>query len=147
MEITITMKIEDEKLKDLLGLQKEKPRVKVKRIKKPYIHNAVFDERCAGWSKDPETNRFFLELQQNYATEKLKQQGYLFLNDVYDMLGLPRTKVGQVKGWVYDEEYPIGDNYVDFGLNEKGRHFIGCRKNSVLLTFNVDGDVFYLMRD
>ena len=32
------------------------------------------------------------------------------------MLGLPPTKAGQVVGWVYDAEHPIGDNYVDFGL-------------------------------
>ena len=61
-------------------------------------------------------NLMFLRRQQDAATDRLKANGYLFLNDVYDMLGIQRTKAGQIVGWVYDEKNPIGDNYVDFGI-------------------------------
>jgi hypothetical protein len=101
-----------------------------------------FDESCPNWYKDPEYNLAFLKLQEQYATDKLKKQGYLFLNDVYDMLGLARTKRGQIVGWIYDPENPdhIGDNYVDFGLCDvKSRHFVNGYENIVLLDFNVDG--------
>ena len=55
-------------------------------------------------------------IQQAYANKKLQAQGYLFLNDVLEMLGIQKTKAGQIVGWIYNEEAPIGDNYVDFGI-------------------------------
>lgn len=108
-----------------------------------------FDEYCAGWTKDAEYNLMFLRQQQNYANELLKSRGHLFLNEVYDMLGIDRTRAGNIVGWVYDEEHPIGDNFVDFGIyvldNEKSRDFVNGRERSILLDFNVDGDILSLM--
>lgn len=113
----------------------------------PYAR--FFDECCSGWTKDPEVNLMFLRMQQNYANDKLQNQGHLFLNEVYDMLGMDRTKAGNVVGWVYDEENPIGDNFVDFGIydvrNEQKRDFVNGRERSILLDFNVDGDVMSLL--
>lgn len=101
---------------------------------------AWFNEKCIPWTKDPETNKFFLLHQQDYANEKLKARGYLFLNDVYDMLGIPRTKAGQVVGWVYDPESTTSDSYVDFGIfDTRNEDFINGYENSILLDFNVDG--------
>lgn len=104
-----------------------------------------FDEYCAGWTKDAEYNLMFLRQQQNWANEKLKSQGYLFLNDVYEMLGIPKTKAGQVVGWVYDESQKYSDNFIDFGLydihNEQARDFVNGREKSILLDFNVDGNI------
>ena len=108
-----------------------------------------FDEYCAGWTKDAEYNLMFLRQQQNYANELLKSRGHLFLNEVYDMLGIDRTKAGNIVGWVYDEKHPVGDNFVDFGIyvldNEKARDFVNGRERSILLDFNVDGDILSLM--
>lgn len=105
----------------------------------------IFDNGSMGWTKDPEYNLMFLKLQQNQANDRLRAQGYLFLNDVYDMLGIPRTKAGQIVGWVYDEENPVGDNFVDFGIydiyNEKACDFVNGRERSIVLDFNVDGNI------
>lgn len=104
-----------------------------------------YDDGCAGWTKDPEENLVFLKRQQDYANEKLKAQGYLFLNDVYDMLSIPRTKAGQVVGWIYDEKCPHGDNFVDFGIYnasiEANRDFVNGYERAILLDFNVDGNI------
>ena len=87
-------------------------------------------------------------MQQSYATEKLKAQGYLFLNDVYDMLGMRRTKYGQVVGWIYDENNTIGDNCVDFDLfSSRNENFINGNETSVLLDFNVDGNILDRLED
>ena len=95
-----------------------------------------FDERCAGWSKYREDNLFFLKLIQENANVQLKAKGYLFLNEVYDMLGAPRTKLGQVCGWVYKENNPIGDNYVDLDIfNDRNTE----DNNVFILDPNVDG--------
>jgi hypothetical protein len=109
----------------------------------------IFDEYCPGWTKDPEYNLMFLKNQQNYANDKLKAQGYLFLNDVYDMIGIDRTKAGQIVGWVYDPDNTVGDNFVDFGIyniyNEKACDFVNGRERSIVLDFNVDGNILDLI--
>lgn len=108
-----------------------------------------FDDGCNGWSKDPEQNLTFLKCQQAYANEKLKAKGYLFLNDVYKMLGIPATKAGQIVGWIYDEKNPIGDNFVDFGLYDTNkpvvRDFVNGYERTILLDFNVDGNILEMM--
>ena len=108
-----------------------------------------FDEWCTGWTKDAEMNLFFLKRQQDYANDMLKSRGYVFLNEVYDMLGIARTKAGQIVGWVYDEEKPNGDNYIDFGIydiyKEGARDFVNGRERSILLDFNVDGNILDLV--
>lgn len=105
-----------------------------------------FDEYCEGWTKDPELNLMFLRKQQAFATDKLKARGYLFLNEVYEMIGKSPTKAGQAVGWIYDEKNPIGDNFVDFGIydidNERSRDFVNGRERSILLDFNVDGVIW-----
>jgi hypothetical protein len=108
-------------------------------------YSRFFDESCNGWVKDPEANLTFLKLQQNYANERLQRKGILFLNEVYEMLGIPRTKAGNIVGWVYDEEHPVGDNFVDFGLynqdSERVRAFVNGYERVILLDFNVDGPI------
>lgn len=109
----------------------------------------VYDDGCIGWSKDPEQNFMFLKMQQSYANKMLQERGRLFLNEVYEMLGIPKTKAGHVVGWVYDEKNPIGDNYVDFGIfdvhRQKVRDFINGYERVIILDFNVDGNVWELM--
>lgn len=104
-----------------------------------------FDDGCLGWTKDPELNLTFLKHQQNYANDRLKRKGYLFLNDVYEMLGIQPTKAGQIVGWIYDEKNPVGDNFVDFGIYDinrpKNRDFVNGYERVILLDFNVDGNI------
>ena len=108
-----------------------------------------FDDGCTGWTKDAELNLVFLRQQQDHANEMLKSRGHLFLNDVYYMLGIPKTKAGQVVGWVYDEKNPVGDNFVDFGIydshREVNRDFVNGYERTILLDFNVDGPIVDLL--
>lgn len=103
----------------------------------------IFDDGNIGWEKDAEHNLAFLKMQQNYANHILTTRGYLFLNEVYEMLGFNKTKAGQVVGWFYDEKNPIGDNFVDFGIykgeSPAARNFVNGYERTVLLDFNVDG--------
>lgn len=113
----------------------------------PSIYARFFDDGCTGWDKNAEMNLFFLLQQQNAANQILKSDGHLFLNEVYDLLGIPRTKAGQMVGWVYDNER--GDNYVDFGIydvhNKKAREFVNGYERTILLDFNVDGNILDLI--
>ena len=138
MEITIK-NITVAELKELLGIQ-DKPKIRETHEPSPYA--VFFDETSAAWTKNPECNKLFLLRQQEYANAKLRARGYLFLNEVYETLGVPRTSAGQLIGWVYDEENPVGDNYVDFGIfTKRNGKFVNGFEKSVLLDFNVDGNI------
>lgn len=104
-----------------------------------------FDEGCADYQKDAEFNLMFLRRQQDYANELLRSKGHVFLNEVYDMLGIPRSRAGQIVGWIYDEKNPNGDNYIDFGIYNNGegnRCFVNGYERNILLDFNVDGVIY-----
>lgn len=127
----------------------EKEIVDVVNIDEYSTYARAFDCGNKGWEKDSEYNLMYLRKQQEWANEKLRSQGYLFLNDVYDMLGIPRSKAGQVVGWMYDEKNPTGDNYVDFGIydinKESCRNFVNGYERSIWLDFNVDGNIMQYM--
>lgn len=108
-----------------------------------------FDESCVGWEKDPEYNLMFVRRQQDYANEVLKAKGHFFLNEAYDLLGIDRTKAGNIVGWIYDENNSNGDGYIDFGIydiyKEANRKFVNGIEKSILLDFNVDGPILDLI--
>ena len=112
-------------------------------------YSIVFDDGNTGWDPDPELTKYFLIQQQNWANERLKARGHLFLNEVYDMLGVKRTKAGAQVGWVYDEKINTGDNYVDFGIFDinkpKACDFVNGLEKVIILDFNVDGVILDLI--
>ena len=109
----------------------------------------IFDDGNEGWDPDPERTKYFLIQQQNWANERLKARGHLFLNEVYDLLGAKRTKAGAQVGWVYDETNTFGDNFVDFGIfdttRSKARDFVNGYEKVIVLDFNVDGYILDLI--
>jgi hypothetical protein len=106
----------------------------------PYAR--FFDEYNKHWVKTAEYNSIFLRSQQNWANDRLQAYGYLFLNDVYEALGIERSQAGQSVGWLRNGN---GDGFVDFGLDviydETSRAFTNGQEPSVLLDFNVDGPI------
>ena len=170
----VTEKYGDEVDKEMrYGIKKEKKEKDGKKTKEEIVvgcdekelsgYARYFNENNINWSDDPQFNLMFLRQNQNWANDKLISQGYLYLNDVYEALGFPKSKAGQVVGWVYDpNNNEHGDNYVDFGiydLNVKGyrnemtndtiseerQDFVNGYRNSILLDFNVDGNIWETM--
>ena len=143
MEITITIKLTDDELNKMFEKDEKQVEKKEDEVKREYSKYArFFDETCAGWTRDSEMNLMFLKQQENYLNEKLRFRGYLFLNEVYDALGIARTKEGQSVGWIFDEDNPYGDNYVSFGIYSEGNEgFVNGYEKSILLDFNVDGNI------
>lgn len=111
----------------------------------PSIYARFFDSYSTSWSKEPEYNLIFIRCQQNYSNDLLKARGHVFLNEVYDMLGIPRSKAGAVVGWLLS---PNGstDNFINFGVfdgdNDRVRDFVNGVEGAVLLDFNVDGVIY-----
>ena len=113
-------------------------------------YTRCFDETCENWTRDAEDNYFFLRSVQNWANERLKARGHLYLNEVFDMLGMQRTRAGQIVGWVDDPTNPNSDGFVDFGMYDledpEKRRFVNKLEKSIWLDFNVDGPILELMK-
>lgn len=109
------------------------------------IYSVVWCEGNTGWTRNAELNKVFLIQTQNAANDKLRLNGILTLNEVYDMLGVPRTAYGQIAGWVYTEDDSVGDGYVDFGIfnpnNPKACDFVNGYEKSIILDFNCIGNI------
>ena len=109
----------------------------------PSIYARFFDPMSTKWSKEPEYNLLLLKCQQNYANDLLRARGHVFLNEVYDMIGVPRSKAGSVVGWILVGN--VKENWIDFGIwddDNNVRDFVNGREASILLDFNVDGVIY-----
>lgn len=101
----------------------------------------IFDESSPNFQKDSELNRIFIQTQQNYANHVLQARGHVFLNEIYDALGLERSRAGAVVGWVLNGEN--SDNYIDFGMFDAySARFVNNLERSIVLDFNVDGVIY-----
>lgn len=110
----------------------------------PSMYAKYFDEMNPNWTKTPHSNQFFIRNIQNYANDKLQARGHLFLNEVYEMLGMEHTEAGAVVGWVRGN----GDSFVDFGVFNDvfdGHSFVVGETRDILLDFNVDGVIYDLI--
>lgn len=105
------------------------------------VHARFFDEASEQWQKDPELNRVFLQCQQEYLNQLLRTRGHVFLNEVYDALGLERTKAGQVVGWILTDDGSA--NYIDMGIFDiYSSRFVNGSEACILLDFNVNGVIY-----
>lgn len=109
-------------------------------------YSVFFDESNPNWRPSAEANKAFLRCQQNFANDILRVDGHLFLNKVYDLLGLPHTSAGALVGWVVGEG---NENHVDFGIfdpsSKAARQFVNGYEPNILLDFNVDGIIYDLI--
>lgn len=109
----------------------------------PSVYSRFFDETSTQWTRNATLNKMNLINWQNWANDLLNAHGHVFLNEVYDMLGIPRSREGAVVGWV---KHGDGDGYIDFGMfnvqREKTRDFVNGLEYSILLDFNVDGVIY-----
>lgn len=106
-----------------------------------------FDKTCRHYEENMNYNLMLLRSQQQLANDKLVADGFLFLSDVYDMLGITRTKMSQSVGWIYKPDgNSNGDNFVDFGVMVVKRETEdGEYEDTILMNFNVDGPILDLI--
>lgn len=144
-EFRLGIKTEEVETTDDKGKKKKETVTKIDNDS-PSVYAKFFDELSDYYRKDPNYNLLFLKKQQNWANDRLRAQGYLFLNDVYESLGIPKTPDGQFVGWIYNPEDKTIDSYVDFGIydgkDESKRRFVNGLEKAILLDFNVDGVMY-----
>jgi hypothetical protein len=105
-----------------------------------------FDETNPNWKKNAEYNLTYLRCAEKYLNCMLKRDGYMFLNDVYKYIGCDLSWAGQSVGWTYNKEH---QGYISFGLDdvhdEGVRRFVNGYERSVLLDFNVEGNIMNIV--
>lgn len=123
-------------------VEKEVSTIKNSTTVSPYAR--FFDESHPEWEESPEMNLLYLRAREQKCNIQLHKDGYIFLNDVYRIIGgIEPCEEGQYVGWMMGN----GDNSVDFGLynaNRPGtRDFVNGYNNNILLDFNVDGVIIH----
>lgn len=125
--------------------RKSLPKRKVIDPNKLSMYAVIFDESNPNWRPNGEFNRMFIQCQQNYFNQRLSVYGHVFLNEVYEALGMQKTRPGQVVGWLYNGD---GDNFIDFGIFEAhNADFVNHHEPSIILDFNVDGPILNHLDD
>ena len=74
-------------------------------------YTRFFDESSRVWTGVNELDMLILNHRRKHMYYLLVTRGHLFLNEVLDILGLPRTKNGQLFGWTYKEGITVDDIY------------------------------------
>jgi uncharacterized protein DUF6353 len=123
---------------------KKKRTIKQLGPNEPSVYARFFDESSGQWNKNPDYNRMLINSQQNWANDLLRSRGHVFLNEVYDMLGLERSAAGAVVGWILSDDGST-DNHISFDIfngSEPARDFVNGYEGSILLDFNVDGVIY-----
>ena len=142
-----TTKIKVDAYTDADGVKhKSEEKTVLTNVNDPSMYAKFFDESCTQWTKDAQYNYMFINAQQRYYNNLLLARGHVFLNEVYDGLGLERTTAGAAVGWVLGQ----GDSHIDFGIfdtdgHPKKRDFVNGLERSILLDFNVDGVIWNLI--
>ncbi len=67
------------------------------------------DDRAESFNDTPGYMEVFIRNYQDWFNVSVRKRGNLFLNEIYDAFGLPRTKEGATCGWL-DSVF----GYVDF---------------------------------
>lgn len=93
----------------------------------------IFDSRNPNWSKNSEVNALFLRAAQQFVNQKLMVAGFVFLNEVYEVLGYPRTAQGQIQGWFWEQ----GSQIIDFDYAESGDE-----EGSITIRVVTDGEIW-----
>ncbi len=107
-------------------------------------YSKLFNKKNSSQFSDDKTyNMYFLIATQNHFNDLLKARKHVFLNEVYDALGLDRTQAGAIVGWKYGGD---GDNCIDFGVfnpdTNEYEPLVMNEDGSVILDFNVDKVIY-----
>lgn len=100
----------------------------------PGMYTYLFDELSEKYHKDVRLSKEILCGVERYMNDRLRADGFLFLNTVLHELDIPLTEEGQIIGWVYDPKDISQQDYVDFGIDWDA--YVDFGESSTWLTMN-----------
>lgn len=109
----------------------------------PYAR-IIAEESSTCWDPNEDYTSQNITAVQLWANRRLERKGHLFLNEVFDQLGLSRTREGAVVGWLKNGE---GDSYVSFGDFDASIYRVPSDDytrvdSNFIVDFNVDGVIW-----
>lgn len=109
----------------------------------PYTR-IIAEESSTCWDPNEDYTYQNLASVQLWANRRLERKGHLFLNEVFDQLGLSRTREGAIVGWLKNGE---GDGYVSFGDFDASIYRVPSDDytrvdSNFIVDFNVDGVIW-----
>lgn len=109
----------------------------------PYAR-IIAEESSTCWDPNEDYTSQNLAAVQLWANRRLERKGHLFLNEIFDQLGLSRTREGSVVGWLKNGE---GDGYVSFGDFDASIYRVPSDDytrvdSNFIVDFNVDGVIW-----
>lgn len=104
----------------------------------------IAEESSTCWDPNEDYTSQNIAAVQLWANRRLERKGHLFLNEVFDQLGLSRTREGAVVGWLKNGE---GDGYVSFGDFDASVYRVPSDNytrvdSNFIVDFNVDGVIW-----
>ena len=109
-----------------------------------YEKNLFYDEKDGKDRPYGLKNLEFIIEMQRAANKKLRKEGVLTINEVYEMLRFDKIPAGSCAGWVWDINNPdcIDNCHVDFGIFDKDSAELKAimlgNESSFVLDFNID---------
>ena len=127
-----------------------------KRPKTAYqdIYCCIFDDYSDRWQRywNAEQVLQYLKTKQNELNDMLRIRKHVFVNEVYDKLGLERTAAGAVNGWILTRTNP--DSHISLGIDEMPadelRAILSTHRNDdirVKIRLNPDGLIYNLIEE
>ena len=109
----------------------------------PYAR-IIAEESSTCWDPNEDYTSQNIAAVQLWANRRLERKGHLFLNEIFDQLGLSRTREGAVVGWLKNGE---GDGYVSFGDFDASIYRVLSDDytrvdSNFIVDFNVDGVIW-----
>lgn len=109
----------------------------------PYAR-IIAEESSTCWDPNEDYTSQNIAAVQLWSNRRLERKGHLFLNEVFDQLGLSRTREGAVVGWLKNGD---GDNYVSFGDFDASIYRVPSDDytridSNFIVDFNVDGVIW-----
>lgn len=74
----------------------------------------IFDESSRHWEQNFDWNILFVKTQMRYFQDLYRVRGYLYLNTIYECLGLAWNPEKENKCWIYKKN---GDLKMGLGSN------------------------------
>lgn len=102
------------------------------------VYAKKYDQNSPNWQREQDYNLVFFRAQEQWFNDVLRAKGHLFLNEVYDALGLSRTRAGAICGWWY-----AGQKEVDVTMDIVGPD----KDGAYVLDFNVEGVIWDRLPD
>ena len=112
------------------------PGLKRRLKKKDYI----FDKDNVNFSPNNDHNRFFFARTQSHLNNLLYHRGYIFLNEVLDMLDIERRMIGQLAGWRKD-----ASGFIEIKVTQT--RYRGADVQEYFLQIKHDGLIFDVLGD